>query len=235
MEDLVRYELDGKVATLTMDDGKANALSPAMVEAISISLDRAREEAGAVVLAGRPGRFCAGFDLRVLMAGADKARPLVMAGGELFMKLYGFPLPVVAACTGHALAGGALLLLCSDMRVGARGEFKIGLNEVAIGIPLPVLVQRLAGDRLDNRRLTEAILLATIYDPPGAMEVGYLDEVFESAEVIDEARGRAATLARLPRRAFVRSKEGVRTASIELIRGSLEEDIDKILSAGQTG
>lgn len=234
MEDLVRYELDGTVATLTMDDGKANALSPQMIDAIRVSLDRAREEAGAVVLAGRPGRFCAGFDLRVLSAGAEKARPLVLAGAELFMQLYAFPLPVVAACTGHALAGGALLLLCSDLRVGARGEFKLGLNEVAIGIPLPVLVRRLAGDRLDQRRLAEAILLATIYDPQAAVEVGYLDEVVDSPEVIDRARGRAAALARLPRRAFARSKASLRDASIEAIRGSIAEDVDKILSAGQT-
>ncbi|MCB9719123.1 MAG: crotonase/enoyl-CoA hydratase family protein [Myxococcales bacterium] len=233
MDDLVRYELDGKVATLTLDDGKANALSPEMVAAIGAALDRAQEEAGAVVLTGRPGRFCAGFDLRVLTAGADKARPLVEAGAALFMRLYGFPRPVIAACTGHALAGGALLLLCSDWRAGVRGPFKIGLNEVAIGIPLPVLVQRLAGDRLDARRVSEAILLATIYDPDGAAAVGYLDEAVDEGELLPRAQERATALTRLPRRAFAQSKASMREASISIIREGLEGDLDKILMAGQ--
>lgn len=229
MTELVRYALDGTIAVITLDDGKANALGHELMASLHAALDRAEAEAQAVVLAGRPGRFCAGFDLRVLTTGRAAAEPLVKAGARLFMRLYGFPRPVVAACTGHALAGGALLLLVSDVRIGADGAFKLGLNEVAIGLPLPVLVRRLAEDRLDARRRVEATLLATVYDPAGAREVGYLDEVVQPEALAERALERARALSRLPPRAFARSKDAVRRASIEHIEAALDEDLDRLL------
>jgi enoyl-CoA hydratase len=232
MNDFARYALDGSVAVITLDDGKANALGHDMLAGIQAALDRAEAEAQAVVLAGRPGRFCAGFDLRVLTSGRAAAEPLVKAGSALFLRLYGLRLPVVAACTGHALAGGALLLLVSDARIGAEGAFKLGLNEVAIGIPLPVLVRRLAEDRLDPRRRIEATLLARVYDPTGAREAGYLDEVVAEEALSARALARARELARLPVRAFTESKASLRSASIELIQAALDEDLDRILQAG---
>lgn len=235
MQDLVRYEKEGAVAVITMDDGKANALGHAMIAGLNAALDRAEAEAQAVVLAGRPGRFCAGFDLRVLTTGRAAAVPLVEAGGTLFMRLYGLRLPVVAACTGHALAGGALLLLVSDARIGTEGAYKLGLNEVAIGIPLPLLVRRLAEDRLDPRRRVEATLLAGVYDPSSAREVGYLDEVVSETGVLTRAVERAHELARLPRRAFATSKASLRRTTIEQIEAALSDDVDRILQAGTTG
>lgn len=234
MTQYVRYESTGRIATITMDDGKANALGPQMVEELGIALDRAEgdDNIRAVVLAGRAGRFCAGFDLKVLTSGAEHSRPLVQAGTELFLRCYSFPSPLVAACTGHALAGGALLLLTSDIRIGADGPFKLGLNEVAIGIPLPTLVQRLAADRLDPRRVTEAILTAHIYDPKGARQAGYLDEVVDADDVLARAQARAAELARLPRVTFAQSKAEVRRESIEVIRSHSAEDLERILAGG---
>ena len=232
MNDIVRYQKEGTVAVVTMDDGKANALGHEMIAAIHAALDRAQADAAhAVVLAGRPGRFCAGFDLRVLTAGRDVAVPLVRAGGSLFMRLYGLPVPVVAACTGHALAGGALLLLVSDARIGAEGAFKLGLNEVAIGIPLPILVRRLAEDRLETRRRVEATLLATVYEPAAAREVGYLDEVVGEEAVLARALERARELGRLPPRAFATSKESIRRGAIDAIVAALDDDVDRILQA----
>ena len=152
----------------------------------------------------------------------------------MFMRVYGFPCPVIAACTGHALAGGALLLLCADVRIGTRGDFKLGLNEVAIGIPLPILVQQLVADRIDVRHQAHAGLLATIYDPPGAEQVGFLDTLVDEAQVMAEAQGRARQLARLPRRAFSESKAALRGASIARIESALTEDLDKILMGGTT-
>lgn len=232
MNDFVRYELRGTVAVVTLDDGKANALGHEMIAGINGALDRAEAEAHAVVLAGRPGRFCAGFDLRVLTAGRDAAVPLVRAGGALFMRLYGLRLPVVAACTGHALAGGALLLLVSDARIGADGPFKLGLNEVAIGIPLPILVRRLADDRLDARRRVEATLLAHVYDPPAARDVGYLDDLASEPDLSARALERARELSRLPPRAFATSKTSMRQATIAEILSALDDDVDRILQAG---
>ena len=232
MNDIVRYQKEGNVAIVTLDDGKANALGHELIAATHAALDRAEAEAHAVVLAGRPGRFCAGFDLKVLTAGRDAAMPLVRAGGSLFMRLYGLRLPVIAACTGHALAGGALLLLVSDLRIGAAGPFKLGLNEVAIGIPLPILVRRLAEDRIDARRRIEATLLATVYDTAAAREVGYLDEVVDDAALLPRAIERARELGRLPPRAFATSKESLRRPSIAAIEAALDDDVERILQAG---
>jgi len=234
MDEFVRYERDDKVVTLTLDDGKANALGNDMIAAIIAAFDRAEAEDGvrAIVLAGRPGRFCAGFDLKVLTRGREHAEPMVRAGADMFMRIYGCPRAVVAACTGHALAGGALLLLCCDARIGAAGSFKLGLNEVAIGIELPVLVRQLAADRLAAHRRTEATLLAQIYGPDGARETGFLDEVVSEAEVLERAAARARELARLAPGALSRSKEQLRRGSIDRIIGALDEDLERILLGG---
>ena len=115
------YQLDGHVAVLTFDDGKANALSHQALDALEAALDRAEADpdARAILLAGRPGRFSAGFDLATMTAGVEEMRWLVGAGANLIARLLLEPLPVVAACTGHALAAGALLLLACDQRIGA--------------------------------------------------------------------------------------------------------------------
>ena len=131
MSDLLDYRLDDTVAVLTFDDGKANAYSHDALAAIGEGLDRAEQEATAVLLAGRPGKFSAGFDLSVMTAGDEPMRALVSAGAQLALRVFTFPMPVVAACTGHGLAMGAIMLLVCDARVGADGPFKIGLNEVA--------------------------------------------------------------------------------------------------------
>src|SRR5262249_43850097 len=138
MSDLLRYRREGTVAVVEMDDGKANALSNPMIDALLDALTRAETEAQALVLAGRPERFCAGFDLKVMMSGPDAARALLTRGSELLMRLYGSKVPLVIACTGHAIAGGALVVLTGDHRVAADGAFKIGLNELAIGLPVPL-------------------------------------------------------------------------------------------------
>src|SRR5713101_2236105 len=137
-DEIVRYRLEEKVAVIEMDDGKVNAISHSVIEA----LDRAEREAKAIVLSGRAGRFSGGFDLGVMRGGAEQARALVGKGAELALRLYGFSLPVVIACTGHAIAMGAVLLLSGDTRLGAEGDFKIGLNEVSIGLALPPFAMR---------------------------------------------------------------------------------------------
>src|SRR5690606_35275794 len=108
------------------------------------ALDRAEREAKAVVVLGRPGRFSAGFDLKVMMSSPDAARALVLEGGALLLRVLELPLPVVTASTGHAIAGGLLLLATGDVRLGAGGDFKLGLNEVANGMPVPIFAHELA-------------------------------------------------------------------------------------------
>ncbi|HEX7095480.1 MAG TPA: crotonase/enoyl-CoA hydratase family protein [Acidimicrobiales bacterium] len=226
MSDSVQYELSGDVAVITLDDGKANALGHATIEALNAAFDRAEREAKAVVFAGRPGRFCAGFDLSVMQGGGDAVRALVRAGADLALRLYTFPRPVVIACTGHAVAAGAILLMSADVRVGAAGEFKIGLNEVAIGMPVPHFAVELARDRLSRRHLTTSTLLATIHDPEHARDAGFLDAVLAPDAVVDDARHRAAAFAStLSIPAFETTRRTLRGPIADAIRARLDEDL----------
>jgi enoyl-CoA hydratase len=228
MTDLVRYDARDAIALITLDDGKANAVSPALVDALNAALDRAEREAQAVVVSGRPGRFSAGFDLAVMTGGMDAMRALVQAGAEVALRMYGFPRPLVMACTGHALAAGAVFLCSADLRIGAAGPFKIGLNEVAIRLPLPVFAMELARARLTPRWFTRSVTQAHIFDPAGACEAGYLDEVVAADAVLDTALQRAGQLAALPDPAFRLTKDRERGAAIAAIRDGLVADIARL-------
>ncbi|MBW2455504.1 MAG: crotonase/enoyl-CoA hydratase family protein [Deltaproteobacteria bacterium] len=226
--DAVRYELRGSVAVLQMDDGKANALSHSLIDELLAALDRAEKEATAVLLTGRPGKLCAGFDLRTMMSGVQAARDLVTHGAEMYLRLYEFPAPVVVVCTGHAMAGGAVLLLTADTRLGADGPFKIGLNEISIGMPLPLFVQELARDRLATAHRVAATIQATIYDPASAVEVGFLDRVVAPDELADEAMKVATELAKLPAEAHGLTKQRMRAPVADRVRATLAEDMARI-------
>jgi enoyl-CoA hydratase len=225
------YRLDDGVAVVTMDDGKANAVSPAVLDTLGDALDRAAADgARAFVLAGRPGKFSAGFDLATMTSGVEPMRALVEAGARFMMRLYGLGIPTVAACTGHALAGGALLLLSCDHRVGGTNPAKIGLNEVAIGMGLPIFAVELARDRLAPAEFQPATMQARLYDPAGAVTAGYLDRTVADDEVVTEAIADARRLAELRTGAYAGTKAHVRRRTIDHINETLSADM-----AGLTG
>ena len=221
----VTYDLDGTVAMIRLDDGKANAISHELLDALHEALDRAESEARAVVIAGRDGRFSAGFHLPTMTEGTEAMRGLVTAGAELLLRLYLFPRPVVVACTGHALAAGALILLVGDIRVGAAGDFKIGLNEVAIGMQLPVFAVELARDRLTPSQFTAATMGARIYSPDEATAAGYLDLVVAPDELLPTATAEAARLAELRTGAYAETKLRARATTVDFARSTLHEDM----------
>ena len=221
----VRYELRDTIAVITLDDGKANALSPAVIETLHACLDRAEAEASAVLLTGRDRRLSGGFDLKVMTSSIENMRTLVTAGAELLMRLYLFPRPVVVACNGHALAMGALLLLVADARIGAAGDFKIGLNEVSIQMPLPVFAVELARARLSKRHFTAAVTQARIYDPQHAIDAGYLDTAVPPEQLLDMAMAQARQLATLTNPAVRNTTDRERAATVKLIRDTLEADM----------
>jgi enoyl-CoA hydratase len=146
------------------------------------------------------------------------------------MKLYGTPLPLVAACTGHALAGGALVLLTADVRIAAQGAFRIGLNEVSIGLPVPMLAMELARDRIATTELGRATLRANIYTPDDAAKAGFVDEVVEAASLEARALEEAKKLGSLPRISYHETKKRLRGRTIELILSSLERDMAQLMS-----
>ena len=219
------YALDDDVAVLGLDDGRANAIGPATVTALDEALTRVEGEAGALLLTGREGKFSAGFDLTVMTSGVDAMQGLVRSGAELLVRWYASPLPTVVACTGHALAMGSLLLLASDTRIGADGPFKLGLNEVAIGMGLPIFAVELARDRLSPRAFTAATIQGRVYDPAGAMEAGYLDQVVAAEDLESTAREEAGRLAQLRRGAVAHTKARARQATVDRILSTLAEDM----------
>lgn len=218
MSDIVTYAQKGDVAVIVMDDGKANALQPAMSEGLDTALDRAAGEAGAVVIAGRPGVFCGGYDLKIIR-GEDEALRGRMRdlGTALMLRLYLSPQPVVIACTGHSVAAGAILLMAADYRIGASGEFKLGLNETAIGLALPQVALEFARDRLEERMLQQATVMATLYDPVGAAAAGYLDETAPSGVLMERAIAKADELAKLDGAAYAETKRRLRQATVDRV------------------
>jgi enoyl-CoA hydratase len=220
--EVMQYELEGDVAILRFDDGKANAIGHAFIDAMNEGLDKAEKEAKAVLIVGRPGRFSAGFDLAEIQKGPEAAQAQLSRGAEMFHRLFGHPQPVVAVSTGHAIAAGAFLLLSSDTRIGTAGDFKIGLNETALGMPFPVFGHEIARSRLSKRHLTAALVQSTFYDPDGAVDAGFLDEVVAPDDV--EARGLAVAkqLAELPGQAYAKNKRDSRAESLARIEKSLE-------------
>lgn len=235
----VHYEVRDRIAHVTLDDGKANALSPAVVAALGDALGRAEDEGpervGALLVSGRPGMLSGGFDLQVMRSGMEAASRLVTDGGALFSRMFGSEVPVVVACTGHAVAAGALLLLAADFRVGARGDFRIGLNETQIGLVLPRWAVELARERLSVRHFQQATVGARLYDPDGAAEAGFLDAVVEPADVAGAALAEARRWADLPRAAYrgqVRMNRGDRLAALaEAIAADRERVLDIGLAA----
>ncbi|MEM6954827.1 MAG: crotonase/enoyl-CoA hydratase family protein [Myxococcota bacterium] len=233
MPDAIQYRLEDEVAVLDFDDGKANALTPAALTSLTEGLVRAKDEASAVVIAGRPGRFCAGFDLKIMGSGAEAAVALVTTGCNALLNLYEHPQPVVAACTGHAMAGGAVLLLCSDHRVGAEGDFSIGLNEVKIGMPVPIFVSELARERLSTTARNPAILMSRVYSPAAAAACGFLDELTSPESVVPQAIARAQQLAEgLDAAAFASTKKSLRDPLIQHVRGTLDDDMKRVVRDG---
>ena len=223
----VTCDVDGAVATITIDDGKANALGHAVLGGIEDALDQV-EEAGAraVVVVGRDGKFSAGFDLSVMTSGAEQAKELLARGARLGARLYGFPAPVVFGVTGHALAMGGILLCCADVRVGARGPFKLGLPEVRIGMPVPGFAVELCRDRMDPRWFTRAVHLGESLSPEQALEAGLLDELVEPDAVRPRAAEVAAELAgAVGATPFRLTRQTVRGERLELLQRVLERDL----------
>ena len=148
MSNLVSYsQLDG-VATLTLAHGKVNVVSPGVIAEFNAALDQAEADGAVLILTGQPGILSGGYDLKVMMSGPQAALDLVASGSTLARWMLAHPQPIIVACSGHAVAKGAFLLLSADYRIGVEGAFQIGLNEVKIGMTLHQVGIALARDRL---------------------------------------------------------------------------------------
>lgn len=228
MTDLVTLREEPSHCLLLIDDGKANALSFEMLAQINAALDQAENAGKVLVVQGRPGKFSAGFDLKIMGQGGSQVRELLLAGAQLSKRLLEFPAPVVLAVSGHALAMGALLLLSADYRIGVNGNFRIGLNEVAIGMTLPYFGIELARARLAPTHQGPAVTLAQVYDPEQAVLAGFLDESVADGELASRATALAEQLAGLDLNAHRETKARSREALLAALEKAFERELEVV-------
>ena len=237
MTDDVRYELRDRIARVTIDHGKANTLSTAVVAALDAALTRAEQagpdEVGAMLITGKPGFLSGGFELDEMRSSAEAAARLTTKGGALFTRIFGSEVPVVVACSGHAIAAGALLLMSADERIGARGAFRIGLIETQIGMVVPRWATELSEERLSRRHYQLATIGARIYDPDGARDAGFLDEVVEPDALEARALEAAQYWAGLPRAAYVGQLKRHRADRLRRLDEAVVADRGAIYALGE--
>lgn len=226
MTELVRYELEGPVATITMDDGKVNAFSIPMLRAVHAAFDQAEGDGAIVVLTGRENYFSAGFDLKVFAGGeVDRVIEMLTLGATLAERILSFAKPVITACSGHTVAAGAFLPLAADMRIGVDGPFRIGLNEVKIGLTVPWFVIELARQRLQPSHFDRAVVSATMYSPSEAVTAGFFDRIVPADDLLAASLDAAATLAELNPTAHAATKLRARADALEAIRSAIETEL----------
>jgi enoyl-CoA hydratase len=224
MSDLISYQLDDGIATLTLDNGKVNAISPEVIAAFNAALDQATTDGAVVIITGQPGILSGGYDLKVMTSGPQNAIDLVAAGSTLARRMLAHPYPIVVACTGHAVAKGAFILLSADYRVGVEGPFKIGLNEVQIGMTMHHVGIELARDRLRKSYFNRSVINAEMFDPQEALHAGFLDAVVAPESVMTTARAMAEQLTKINLSAHANTKVKARKELLDTLDAAIELD-----------
>ncbi|HDS1738151.1 MULTISPECIES: crotonase/enoyl-CoA hydratase family protein [Pseudomonas] len=224
MSELITYHADEGIATLTLNNGKVNAISPDVIAAFNLALDQAEKDRAVVIITGQPGILSGGYDLKVMTAGPKEAVGLVTAGSTLARRLLSHPFPVIVACPGHAVAKGAFLLLSADYRIGVEGPYTIGLNEVKIGMTMHHAGIELARDRLRRSAFHRAVINAEMFEPKDARDAGFLDQVVPAEQLLETALEAARELKKLNMRAHKNTKLKVRKALLELLDDAIIRD-----------
>ncbi|MGQ8919482.1 crotonase/enoyl-CoA hydratase family protein [Pseudomonas lundensis] len=224
MSDLIAYHLEDGIATLTLSNGKVNAISPEVIAAFNAALDRAEQDRAVVIITGQPGILSGGYDLKVMTAGPEQAVNLVTQGSTLARRLLAHPFPVVVACPGHAVAKGAFLLLSVDYRIGVDGPFSIGLNEVQIGMTMHHAGIELARDRLRKSAFHRSVINGEMFTPQHAVDAGFLDKVVQPEELHAAALEAARQLKKINMKAHKNTKLKVRKALLDTLDNAIELD-----------
>ncbi len=220
----VTYHLNDSIATLTLDDGKANAMNPRMLQAINDALTQAEADQAVVVLTGRPGMFSGGFDLAVFKGDPQDQLTMLNAGAQITHRLLSFPHPVIAACSGHAVAMGVFLLLSTDVRIGLDQGAMVHVNEVQIGMTVPHFALEVCRQRLAPAHLTLAAVTAQPYTTAQALTAGFFDELVPAESMAAAALAQATRLKKLNRAAFTATKLRQRQAGLAALALAIEED-----------
>lgn len=224
MSNLVSYSLLDGVATLTLANGKVNAISPAVIAEFNAALDQAEADGAVVILTGQPGILSGGYDLKVMMSSPQAAIDLVASGSTLARRMLAHPQPIIVACTGHAVAKGAFLLLSADYRIGVEGAFQIGLNEVKIGMTMHQVGIAIARDRLSPAVFQRSVNNAEMFNPQGALQAGFLDQVVPVEELMATANAVAQQFKQLNMGAHKNTKRKVRKSLLDTLDAAIETD-----------
>jgi enoyl-CoA hydratase len=224
MSELISYHLEDGIATLTLSNGKVNAISPDVIAAFNAALDQAVTDRAIVIITGQPGILSGGYDLKVMTAGPKEAVALVTAGSTLARRLLSHPFPVIVACPGHAVAKGAFILLSADYRIGVDGPFSIGLNEVQIGMTMHHAGIELARDRLRRSAFHRSVINGEMFDPQSAVDAGFLDKVVSAEELQGAALAAARQLKKINMLAHKNTKLKVRKALLEALDNAIIQD-----------
>jgi enoyl-CoA hydratase len=222
----VEIERKGAVALLRMRAGKANAIGPAWLEKMAVLLDALdADQPGALILTGEGRAFCAGLDLPALVdLGLAEMTAFIHRFSDTMVRIFALPWPVVAAVNGHAVAGGCVLALQADQRLMASGAGRIGLNEVQLGIGLPVAVVETLRCQVPPAALFPVAAEGGLFAAEEALQLGLVHEVVEASRLESRAWERATALAGLPGLAFARVKASLRGPVLAAIREASAAD-----------
>ena len=204
---LASLKSEENVSVITLDDGKVNAFSPAMITEVQSLLDQVPTDSGALMFTGREGMFTAGFDLKVMMSDPSAATQMVKTGFQMLQRIFSFPRPVVSACSGHAIAMGAFLLCSSDYRIASKGDYKVGANELRNNMIIPTPILEIAKFKLSRTHKQRALLNAEMYSMENAIEPGYIDELVDPDKLYEAALVKAKDLATLAHPQYHQTKK----------------------------
>jgi enoyl-CoA hydratase len=230
MNEVVQYKSEENYAIITIANGKANAISHEVIDELNTGLDKALEENKVVIITGQPGMFSAGFDLKIMTKSTDSAKELVTKGSKLSLRMLSFPKPIIMACSGHAIAKGGFLLLSADYRIGVEGDFKIGLNEVMIGMTMHHAGIAIAKARLSEVYLNRSVNNSEIYNPEDAVKSGFLDKVVPASHLMPTAIKVAEMFSKLHSKAHAETKIKVRKPHLESLSIAIQLDLNEEIS-----
>ena len=222
---LLNYEFNDGISKITLDDGKANVMSVQMQAQINEALDKAEADGGVVVITGRAGILSGGFDLGTFKRGdVEECMQMLVGGAELSYRFLSFPTPVIVACTGHAIAMGAFMLLSTDYRIAADGDAKFAANEVAIGMTVPYFAIEVCRQRIDPRALSRAVDLAQVFDVNTGLQAGFIDEVCSPENLMKTAMDKASEFMNLNLSSHKETKLRLREHLLKDLRTAIERD-----------
>jgi enoyl-CoA hydratase len=222
----VQFTFEGGVSRIVIDDGKANIMSPAMLASIDEAFDRAEQHEGLVLLSSGGKHFSGGFDLNVIRQGSRAEKvAMLRSGAELALRILSFPRPVISICKGNALPMGAFLLLCSDVRLAVEGDYKIGMNEVMIGLTVPRFAIEIARQRLTPAYFNRAVLLGEMYAPQEAAKAGFFDTVLPPSAIDQVIEQTLVGLSAINYTAHAETKARARKGAIEAIRAAIDSEL----------